>query len=99
MDTPVADPLEPLYGLRVAVELIPYPGVTRLRDWLYRHRHLFPRRYQRIGYRWHRLLSLSEIAQIRSMVVKEFPPSAQHFGPMRRTIPSKPSSRKKNTGR
>ena len=88
--------LEPLYGLRVAVELIPYPGVAPLRDWLYRHRHLFPRRYQRIGYRWHRLLSLAEIAQIRSMVVKEFPPSAQRIAPTRRVNARRPPASRRH---
>lgn len=81
--------LEPLYTLRVAAEMIPYPGVRPLRDWLYRHRHLFPRRYQRVGFRTLRLLSLSELVAIRAMVVKEIAPSTQRHAPKRRAKASR----------
>lgn len=65
-------PLEPLYTLRVAAELIPYPGSVRnFRDWLYRHRDQFPGRYQRRRNSYFRLLSNSELHAIRDMLVKD----------------------------
>jgi len=69
--------LEPLYTLAVAVQLIPFTSTRYLREWLYRHRDEFPRRYQIIGFRRARLLSLSECQRIRAYVVKEFPLSPQ----------------------
>ena len=67
-------PFDPLYTLKVAAEMIPYPGVGALHDWLRRHPE-FPSRIQHVGRakRRMRLLLLSEVMQIRAMLVKENP--------------------------
>lgn len=78
-------PLEPLYTLAEAVDLLPYPaGVGALSDWLYRHRAQFPRRYQRRRHSNVRLLTVSELRRIRRMLVKEIPPPRQSAAPKHR---------------
>lgn len=68
-------PLEPLYDLPTARKLIPFRGnVHGLRQWLYRRRHLFHRRYQRVASHYVRLLSEGDCRRIRSMIVKVYPP-------------------------
>ncbi|MDR4493756.1 MAG: hypothetical protein R3B74_04915 [Nitrospirales bacterium] len=67
-------PVEPLYDLKVAANLIPmhYPSLRKL---LSRHKAQFPARYRRsTGGRRIRLLSASEIRRIRPMVIDETNP-------------------------
>jgi hypothetical protein len=64
-------PLEPLYTLRVAAEMIPCVHVGALKDFLRRHRREFPTRTMPINRRRVRMLYLSEIERIRQLRVKE----------------------------
>ena len=68
-------PLEPLYTLAVACELIPMPSVRALSMFLWKRKEQFEGRYRRyVGSRSQRLLSLSEIKRIRDMTVTGFHP-------------------------
>lgn len=64
-------PLEPLYTLRQATDLIPMPSIRALVQWLYRHREEYPARYVLVGRakRPKRLLLQSEIMAIRTVKV------------------------------
>jgi len=63
---PYVLPVEPLYDLRLACMIIPMTH-TALRNYLWRHREEFPRRYRQDRQkRLHRLLSASEIHRIRN---------------------------------
>lgn len=63
-------PLEPLYTLRVAVEMIPFPSLTALTSYLGRHADEYPPRYRRARRGYVRLLTLTECARLRAAVVK-----------------------------
>ena len=63
-------PLEPLYSLKVAAELIPFVHVGALRDFLWKHRDQFPARVMPIARRRCRMLTADELVTIRSMRVK-----------------------------
>ena len=64
------EPLEPLYTLKVAAEMIPMRCLQSLRSFLFSHRTDFPPRYRRAPRGYVRLLSLSECHRIRAIVVK-----------------------------
>ncbi len=67
-------PVEPLYDLQVAAQLIPMQAPS-LRKLLSRHKAQFPARYRRsTGRRRIRLLSATEIRTIRPMVVHAITP-------------------------
>ncbi len=69
MDTQPAA-LEPLYTLKVAAALIPFPTAHALL--VYLKRHGFPKRYRRGSHRGRvRLVTHSECVQLRAMVVTE----------------------------
>lgn len=63
--------VEPLFPLRQAAALVPmtYRGLI---TWLSKHKDMFTARYKRVGEgsRQERLLSASEIKQIRALVVR-----------------------------
>ena len=62
--------IEPLYTLRVAAELIPFPTAQALYMWLWRHKAEFPPPVYRRGRGIeHRLLTESEILKIREMTL------------------------------
>src|SRR5262245_54651370 len=69
--TPAYPPgLEPLYTLKKAVDLIPFTSLHALMIWLDRRKRAFPPRYMRLGRRPQRMLTLTELQQIRSERVK-----------------------------
>ena len=66
-------PLEPLYTLAVACELIPMPSLRALSMFLWKHRDEFPGRYRAcVKGRRQRLLSLSEAKRIREMTITPY---------------------------
>ena len=74
-------PLEPLFTLKVAAEIIPFPSVEALRQWLYRHRDEFPARYRRTskGTTHIRLLTATECRTIQTQtLVKKIPNQPKH---------------------
>lgn len=65
-------PLEPLYRLEVAAELVPFGTLAGLYMFLSRHKEEFPGRYmQTYGGRQVRMLYASEIRKIREMRLLE----------------------------
>lgn len=91
---PHPQPLEPLYTLKVAAELIPYYGTSEaLGAWLRRYR--FPKRYTHVGRgkRRMRLLSHSELLAIRQALVKEIQP--HHVQPSQAAVKTTRAARKR----
>ena len=70
-------PIEPLYPLRVAAELIPMSSVVALYSYLQTRKDQFPPRYRRARRGYMRLLTESEVLRIRADVVK---PRRKHSG-------------------
>jgi len=65
------DPLEPLRPLDVAIELIPYPSMAGLYQFLSKNKDMFPAHYRATtGYAL-RLLYMCEIEAIRNMTIRE----------------------------
>ena len=89
-------PLEAMYALRVAAEMIPMPSVHALYQFLFKHRDEFPGRYRRTGWYEVRLLTESEIVRIREMTIHNFsrsrytrsgrPPGTALAGVIRRAL-------------
>ena len=66
-------PLEPLYTLAVACELIPMPSVRALSMFLWKHRSEFPGSYRTcVRGRRQRLLSLSDVQRIREITITPY---------------------------
>ena len=65
-------PLEPLYTLKVAADLIPFRSVEALRVYLCRHPQDFPGRYRRFKHGYQRFLTHTECLKIRHDTVKSF---------------------------
>lgn len=68
--------IEPMFPLRVAVELIPMPTMAALYQFLHQHKLEFPAKYRRSGGQQvsrtgfsERLLTRSEILRIRDMTI------------------------------
>ena len=78
---------ERLVPISKAVEMIPFVNVGALLDWLGKHRTQFPAREMPWGRRYSRMLTLTEIAMIRSMRIET--------GDKRRQRRLRPSSRKR----
>lgn len=64
---PETQPLEPLYSLKVAVELIPMASMNALYQFLGRHKAEFPPLYYGNGCRMKRMLRRSELVRIREL--------------------------------
>lgn len=71
-------PIEPLFTMEVAAELIPFPSVSALYNWLHNHRETFRPRYQRSrgpsgrGFvKQFRMITHTEILLIRKMRLVE----------------------------
>lgn len=72
---PTLPPIEPVYDVAVAAELIPYRPKAHLMSWLHRHKDLFPAIYRTmyIGSRARssrvRVLTHTQILNIRWMIL------------------------------
>lgn len=73
MTTPVnaLDVRERLITAKQAAELVPVPNVGTLLDWLGKHKAQFPPRWMPWHRRYVRMLTLTEVAMIRSMRMQQ----------------------------
>jgi hypothetical protein len=67
------EPLEPIYTLRQAADLVPMSSVGALQKWLYRYANHFPRRYRYLGrgHRKFRVLLQSEILAVQATLIRQ----------------------------
>ncbi len=66
--------IEPMFPLRTACEIIPFPNRRALVEWLRNHPAEFPPRIRKYGHTKHRMLTSREILRIREILMQPYSP-------------------------